>query len=285
MIKKNNKNLFIIQNNKDLDTLILKYKNSKIFYLDTEFDRKTTYKAIVSFVVLFDGKTIGIIDCLEKKLNYIKILKFINKKKNTLVIHSCRQDIEILLNVCKKIICKIFDTQIAANFIGYSNPPSYKKLVFDFCKISLDKNLQNTDWLIRPLNKKKTEYLINDVIYLSKIFTKIKNQSAFKKNITKFNKILRNELNRIYNNEYSIIYKNKLGKDLYLNKNLKKIINYRNQIAKNKNIPKNWVLSDKNIINLIKNKNNKIKSDKLSLFHIKELTILIKKFRSIYLNK
>ena len=71
MIKKNNKNLFIIQNNKDLDTLILKYKNSKIFYLDTEFDRKTTYKAILSFVVLFDGKTIGIIDCLEKKLNYI----------------------------------------------------------------------------------------------------------------------------------------------------------------------------------------------------------------------
>ncbi len=66
---------------------------------------------------------------------------------------------------------------------------------------------------------------------------------------------------------------------------VKKIINYRNQIAKNKNIPKNWVLSDKNIINLIKNKNNKIKSDKLSLFHINELTILIKKFRSIYLNK
>jgi hypothetical protein len=32
-------------------------------------------------VVIFDGKDIGIIDCLEKKINLKKIFKFLNKKK------------------------------------------------------------------------------------------------------------------------------------------------------------------------------------------------------------
>ena len=116
MFKKNNHNFSLIKNNKELDQFIAKIKNKKKFYFDTEFERRSTYKAIISIVVIFDGKNIGVIDCLEKKINFKKIFKFLNKKKNTLIIHSSRQDLEIFLSIVKKILFNIFDTQIAALF-------------------------------------------------------------------------------------------------------------------------------------------------------------------------
>ena len=135
MFKKNNHNFSFIKNNKELDQFIAKIKNKKKFYFDSEFERRSTYKAIISIIVIYDGKNIGIIDCLEKKINFKKIFKFLNKNINTLIIHSCRQDLEIFLPIVKKIKFNVFDTQIAALFNGYTEIPSYKKLVQDFVKL------------------------------------------------------------------------------------------------------------------------------------------------------
>jgi len=76
MFKKNNHNFSFIKNTKELNEFIQKIKNKKIFFLDTEFDRKSTYKAIISFITVYDGKNIGVIDCLEKKFYFIKIFYF-----------------------------------------------------------------------------------------------------------------------------------------------------------------------------------------------------------------
>jgi len=176
MFKKNNHNFSLIKNNKELDQFIAKIKNKKKFYFDTEFERRSTYKAIISIVVIFDGKNIGVIDCLEKKINFKKIFKFLNKKKNILIIHSSRQDLEIFLSIVKKILFSIFDTQIAALFNGYKETPSYKKLVQDFCRINIDKSLQKENWLKRPISEERINYLINDVYYLRIIFNKLNNK-------------------------------------------------------------------------------------------------------------
>jgi len=61
MFKKNNHNFSLIKNNKELDQFLA---------------RRSTYQAIISIVVIFDGKNIGIIDCLEKNINLRKFLNF-----------------------------------------------------------------------------------------------------------------------------------------------------------------------------------------------------------------
>jgi len=76
MFKKNNHNFSLIKNNKELDQFLAKIKNKKKFFFDTEFERRSTYQAIISIVVIFDGKNIGIIDCLEKILTLRKFLNF-----------------------------------------------------------------------------------------------------------------------------------------------------------------------------------------------------------------
>ena len=279
MFKKNNHNFLIIKNNKELDQFIAKIKNKKKFFFDTEFERRSTYKAIISIIVIFDGTNIGIIDCLQKNINFKKIFKFLNKKKITLVIHSCRQDLEIFLPIVKKILFAVFDTQIAAFFNGYTEPPSYKKLVQDFCKISLDKALQKEDWLKRPIDNERINYLINDVYYLKIIFNKLNNKLIKNNKIKLFNKLIKKEIYKRSHEDYPIIFKKKLGNNILNNKKFTKIVSLRNKIAKKNNLPKNWVFSDKEIIRNLKNKKISIISKNLNKNNIKILTKLIVNFK------
>jgi ribonuclease D len=282
MFKKNNHNFSLIKNNKELDQFLAKIKNKKKFFFDTEFERRSTYQAIISIVVIFDGKNIGIIDCLEKNINYKKIFKFLNKKNITLVIHSCRQDLEIFLSVVKKILFTVFDTQIAALFNSYDDRPSYKRLVQDFCKINLDKSLQSDGWLKRPINNERINYLINDVYYLKIIFNKLNNKLVKKNKLKLFNKLIKKEIFKISHEDYPAIFKKKLGNDILNNNNFIKIINFRNKIAKKINLPKNWVFSDKEIIKNIKNTEFTIISKNLKNIEIKKLTKLIKNFKKTF---
>ena len=284
MFKKNNHNFSFIKNNKELDQFIAKIKNKKKFYFDSEFERRSTYKAIISIIVIYDGKNIGIIDCLEKKINFKKIFKFLNKNINTLIIHSCRQDLEIFLPIVKKIKFNVFDTQIAALFNGYTEIPSYKKLVQDFCKINLDKTLQNDDWLKRPINNERINYLINDVYYLKIIFNKLNNKLIQKNKLKLFNKEIKKEIFKISHEDYPIIYKKKLGNNISGNNKFTKIISLRNKIAEKINLPKNWVLSDKEIIKNIKNDKISIYSKNLKNNEIIKITKLIEDFKKIYKN-
>ena len=284
MFKKNNHNFSFIKNNKELDQFIAKIKNKKKFFFDTEFERRSTYKAIISVIVIFDGENIGIIDCLEKNINFKKIFKLLNKKNITLVIHSCRQDLEIFLSIVKKILFNVFDTQMAALLNGYHEAPSYKKLVQDFCKISLDKSLQKEDWLKRPINNERINYLINDVYYLKIIFNKLNNKLVRKNKVKLFNKLIKKEIFKISHEDYPIIFKKKLGNDILKNKKFIKIINFRNKIAKKINLPKNWVFSDKEIISNIKNEGNFINSKNLNNIEIKNLTKLITNFKKTFNN-
>ena len=284
MFKKNNHNFSFIKNNKELDQFIAKIKNKKKFFFDTEFERRSTYKAIISVIVIFDGENIGIIDCLEKNINFKKIFKLLNKKNITIVIHSCRQDLEIFLSLVKKILFSVFDTQMAALLNGYHEAPSYKKLVQDFCKISLDKSLQKEDWLKRPINNERINYLINDVYYLKIIFNKLNNKLVRKNKVKLFNKLIKKEIFKISHEDYPIIFKKKLGNNILKNKKFIKIINFRNKIAEKINLPKNWVFSDKEIISNIKNEGNFINSKNLNNIEIKNLTKLITNFKKTFNN-
>ena len=282
MFKKNNHNFSLIKNNKELDQFLAKIKNKKKFFFDTEFERRSTYQAIISIVVIFDGKNIGIIDCLEKNINFKKIFKFLNKKNITLVIHSCRQDLEIFLSVVKKILFTVFDTQIAALFNSYDDRPSYKKLVQDFCKITLDKSLQSGGWLKRPISNERINYLINDVYYLKIIFNKLNNKLIKKDKLKLFNKLIKEEIFKISHEDYPAIFKKKLGNDILNNNSFIKIINFRNKIAKKINLPKNWVFSDKEIIKYIKNREFSIISKNLKNIEVKKITKLIKNFKRTF---
>jgi len=60
----------------------------------------------------------------------------------------------------------VFDTQIAAGFVGMSYPTSLSKLVKEMTGVRLGKGLTFTHWDARPLSAQQLRYGANDVRYL-----------------------------------------------------------------------------------------------------------------------
>ena len=131
----------------------------------------------------------------------------------------------------------------------------------------IDKKLQNINWLKRPVSKKVISYLKNDTKYLEpthkylkKILYKTKKIKYFNEEMDIFKKNATNVL------KLSSILKRNININILENKQFKNILMIRNMISKKKNLPKNWVLSDNDIIKLLNSKNNNIlkKNTKIS---------------------
>jgi ribonuclease D len=83
--------------------------------------------------------------------------------------HAGREDIRLLARASgAKDIAGVFDTQIAAAFLGYGLTIGYAKLVKDLLDVDLDKSNQFTDWS-RELTAAQVDYALNDVRYLPSV--------------------------------------------------------------------------------------------------------------------
>ena len=89
----------IIETNQSLEAYCKELSKKKIIFIDTEFDRRSTYFSKLSFITISDGKKTNIIDCLEKKLSLSSLQKIISNKKITKVLHGSQQDLEIFKNM------------------------------------------------------------------------------------------------------------------------------------------------------------------------------------------
>lgn len=271
----------IIQTNENLENFCKLWTKKKILFIDTEFDRRNTYYSKLSYVIIHDGNKFWIIDALSGI--DIKILtKIITSKKILKVIHGSQQDLEIFKNL-KMDVYPLFDTQIAAQFCGYEQPISYANTVLKIYKINIDKKLQNSDWLKRPLTKKVIDYLKNDVRYLPGIYRHFNKILKENQNLLFFNEEMKslNASNKIIS---SSGIRKKINNETIHNKKFQNLLTIRDDIARKKNLPKNWIFKDELISNIIKKKEyNCIKNNK-NLTEL-EKKVLIKNFQQINIIK
>jgi len=81
------------------------------------------------------------------------------------VAHAAGQDLDLLRTACGTGPSTVFDTQIAAGFLGMSTP-SLSRLVEQILGIILPKTDQLSDWLHRPIPPSQLDYAAGDVRYL-----------------------------------------------------------------------------------------------------------------------
>lgn len=141
--------------------------------VDTEFLRERTYHPRLCLVqvatpdecVAIDPIALADTSALEELLANERVLK---------VFHACPQDMEVLLHALGVLPAPIFDTQVAAAFLGERLQISYNGLVHAFCGVTLPKTESLTDWSRRPLSPKQIEYALDDVRYLIKAYDVIR---------------------------------------------------------------------------------------------------------------
>jgi ribonuclease D len=158
----------------ELDKLLTKLKKAKFICLDTEFMRERSFYPILCLIQInIDGKNYAIDPMVGLDIN--PLMKAINAAK-LVILHSGRQDLEIVYNLTGKLPKKIFDTQIAAMVCGFGEQVGYRELVKRICDKDIDKGERFTDWARRPLSEAQVKYALSDVEYLTEIYEKLSAQ-------------------------------------------------------------------------------------------------------------
>jgi ribonuclease D len=81
------------------------------------------------------------------------------------VLHAAQQDLDVLTHACGVVPNRIYDTQLASGFLGYSTP-SLVSLLMAELRVSAAKGDRLTDWLRRPLSPEQLTYAAADVDHL-----------------------------------------------------------------------------------------------------------------------
>ncbi len=89
------------------------------------------------------------------------------------ILHDARQDLTIVRQAAGGAPRKIFDTRLAAGFVGHSASLSLYEACRRFVGRTLDKGQTRSDWLRRPLTPSQCRYAINDVLFLPAIRERI----------------------------------------------------------------------------------------------------------------
>ena len=142
---------------------------AELYSLDTEFHRERTYFPRLALVQLQWGTTNVLVDPLAVDPRGLAPLLSGN---GLAVLHASQQDLEVLQYAVGCVPSRMFDTQVAAGFIGYSTP-SLASLVQSRLKVTLSKGDRLTDWMRRPLTKSQSEYARSDVAYLERLHASI----------------------------------------------------------------------------------------------------------------
>jgi ribonuclease D len=135
---------------------------AEVYGLDTEFHRERTYHARLALLQLVGPDGIAVVDPLAVD---VAPLVEVLRGPGRCVMHAASQDLEILGRVCGAVPSELFDTQVAAGFLGYSSV-GLAGLVRGELDRSLPKADRLTDWLVRPLPEDAVTYAAADVAHL-----------------------------------------------------------------------------------------------------------------------
>ena len=162
--------------------------NSDFVAIDTEFMRERTYYATLCLIQAATPDVCVIIDPLAVT-DLSPLWQFLADRKRLKVLHSARQDLEVLSQAMSLhastrteggaatadiIPGPVFDTQIAAALLGAAAQVGYATVVAERLGITLAKGQTRTDWSQRPLTPEQVDYAADDVRYLVPLYTNLR---------------------------------------------------------------------------------------------------------------
>lgn len=139
------------------------------YALDTEFHRERTYFPKLALLQLAGAGEVVLVDPLRADLSPLRRLF---ASSSLAVLHAAQQDLDVLHHSVGAIPERLYDTQLAAGFLGYSTP-SLVSLLHAELKVHAAKGDRLTDWLRRPLTPEQCEYAAADVAHLLELHDRL----------------------------------------------------------------------------------------------------------------
>ncbi|RLU03050.1 MAG: ribonuclease D [Ketobacter sp.] len=243
-----------------LESVMEQLQNCSRLAVDTEFVRTNTYYSRPGLLqIAGPDQQVYLVDPTAFSAEQLQPLgQRLFAADSELLMHSAGEDLDIFLALWNQLPTRLFDTQIAASLVGYDRQMGLQRLLFEMIGVELSKEETRSDWLQRPLTAKQLHYAEADVKYLHQVAD-----------------ILREKLDRAgrmswFEEECSQLvqkYLNKTPDDqLYLGFGggwklkpqqqaaLRHLAQWREQTARDRNIPKTFIAKDANLYALVEKK-------------------------------
>jgi ribonuclease D len=238
-----------------LNALCTRLQGQPWIAVDTEFMRERTYYPELCLIQVATADVVACVDNLAVT-QLDPLLAVLLDKRSVKVLHAARQDLEIFFHMTGQVPAPVFDTQIAARFLGLPDQIGYGNLVQSLLGVTLDKSLARTDWARRPLPPAAIEYAADDVRHLRDLYARILNdlesqersawpEPEFKALIDE--RLYRPDPDKAWNRVRGI----QRLKPRALT-SVKHLAAWRERTAMQENRPRQWILKDEALLDLAK---------------------------------
>lgn len=244
-----------ISSQEEFEDFIARSAGTSVLAIDTEFLREKTYRPQLCLLQMATENDVVLVDPFELQ-DLSPLSDLLLDESIMKIVHSGRQDIEILYHEVGVMPWPIFDTQIAASLLGYSQQIGYGPLVHAECGVELDKLDSFTDWSQRPLSASQIVYAADDVIYLPQTYRKLRERLEAKNRLRWLESSFRELVDPMRYEPNPRERFRKLKKGNQLNRRqaaaAREVAAWREEKAAAIDLPRKWVLTDEQIVEACK---------------------------------
>lgn len=245
----------LITETEQLAAFCKRLEGAPFFAIDTEFLREKTYWPILCLIQIAgpEDDQVAAIDTLAPGIDLAPLLVLLKDPRVVKVFHAARQDIEIFFRLMGSIPQPIVDTQVLAMVCGFGDAASYETLAGKLANTRLDKLARFTDWARRPLSARQLDYALSDVTHLRIVYEKLRSKAEKTERIEWIADemaLLTDPATYEFNPENAWKrLKTRSEKPRFLAV-LKEVAAWREREAQNRDVPRNRVLNDENIVEI-----------------------------------
>lgn len=225
--------------------------------VDTEFiwDR-TFYPTLGLIQIGYPDGHCELIDAPEIE-DWSPLAELMSDPNTVKILHDAQQDLNILHRACGGLPKNIFDTQRSSGFVGLSATISLSELLKTLLRVRLAKTETRSDWTARPLTEAQLKYAEDDVRHSVDLMVKIMDKAE-----ELGRKAWIEDEMKIYEDESNYAEKDPdlemprvrgSGSLTHQQRNILRSIGaWRELKARERNLPRGFILSDDALVSLTK---------------------------------
>jgi len=248
-----------VNSNEELQKRCQHWLTLPMIAIDTEFQRVDTFYPIAGLIQIGYDQKCYLIDPL-KITDYQPLAELFQASSVLKIIHAGSEDLELFKQLIGVLPKPLYDTQIAAAFLGWGFTMGLQRLLEHTLQITIGKAETTSNWLQRPLTTKQELYAALDVAYLAEVcqqqIKQMQDRNCYPwfledsvRNLT----ALESVNDDLESENYYLRFSQLWSVADYKLVALKELSRWRENECRIRNMPRNWLLKNQTIISIINN--------------------------------
>jgi ribonuclease D len=239
----------LIETDTALVEVLDRHESDNFVAVDTEFRRRDTFFPQVALLQLCWRKDAYLIDP-TRVFNLDPVVELLSNPQVIKLIHSPSEDLEVFDRWLQVLPSPLFDTQRALAVLGRGFGLGYRAMVEMFTGDAISKEETTSDWLKRPLTDRQLSYAALDVTYLRQIGEELYDACRESQRLSW---VLEDTARlKLGGRGPAAKFKSAWKMSLREQAILSRLIDWREEEARQLDRPRSWVVPDKVLVTLAK---------------------------------